>query len=148
VSRPVRPDLRPDDRSAAPPGAGPQTTPGPHPDAAPSSTAEVPWRRLDPRMLVVHPVAGLVRLLPAFAVVLLTGREGDLTHVYISLGAAAMIVVFGVLRWRFTQYRITPDGSSCTAAGSAASAARCRATASGRSTSPPGWSTGSSDCPW
>ena len=109
MSRPVRPDLRPDDRSAAPPGAGPQTTPGPHPDAAPSSTAEVPWRRLDPRMLVVHPVAGLVRLLPAFAVVLLTGREGDLTHVYISLGAAAMIVVFGVLRWRFTQYRITPD---------------------------------------
>ena len=60
-------------------------------------------------MLVVHPVAGLVRLLPAFAIVLLTGREGDLTHVYISLGAAAMIVVFGVLRWRFTQYRITPD---------------------------------------
>jgi len=139
VSRPVRPDLRADSRSAAlpsgappnaapleaapleaapleaappnaaPPGAGPPTTPGPHPAAAPSSTAEVPWRRLDPRMLVVHPVAGLVRLLPAFAVVLLTGREGDLTHVYISLGAAAMIVVFGVLRWRFTQYRITPD---------------------------------------
>ena len=27
----------------------------------------------------------------------------------ISLGAAALIVVFGVLRWRFTQYRITPD---------------------------------------
>ena len=149
MSRPVRPDLRADSRSAAlpsgappnaapleaapleaapleaappnaappnaappnaaPPGAGPPTTPGPHPAAATSSTAEVPWRRLDPRMLVVHPVAGLVRLLPAFAVVLLTGREGDLTHVYISLGAAAMIVVFGVLRWRFTQYRITPD---------------------------------------
>jgi putative membrane protein len=70
---------------------------------------EVPWRRLDPRMLVVHPVAGLVRLLPAFAIVLLTGREGDLTHVWISLGAAAVVVVVGVLRWRFTQYRITPD---------------------------------------
>jgi putative membrane protein len=70
---------------------------------------EAPWRRLDPRMLVVHPVAALIRLLPAFAVVLLTGREGDLTHVWISLGAAALIVVYGVLRWRFTQYRITPD---------------------------------------
>ena len=85
MSRPVRPDLRADSRSAAlpsgappsaapldaapleaapleaappnaaPPGAGPPTTPGPHPDAAPSSTAEVPWRRLDPRMLVVAP---------------------------------------------------------------------------------------------
>ena len=144
MSRPVRPDLRADSRSAAlpsgappnaapleaapleaappnaappnaappnaaPPGAGPPTTPGPHPAAAPSSTAEVPWRRLDPRMLVVHPVASGIRLLPAFAVVLLTGREGDLTHVWISLAAAAMIVIFGVLRWRFTQYRITPD---------------------------------------
>ena len=70
---------------------------------------ELPWRRLDVRMLVVHPVAALVRLLPAFAVLLLTGRAGDLTHVWISIGAAALIVVYGVVRWRFTQYRITPD---------------------------------------
>ncbi len=70
---------------------------------------EVPWRRLDPRMLIVHPVAGLVRLLPAFAIFLLTGREGDLSRIWFSLGAAALIVAFGVLRWRFTQYRITPD---------------------------------------
>ena len=109
MSRPARPDLRADSRSADPLDAGPSTTPGPHPDDTPSSTAEVPWRRLDPRMLVVHPVASVIRLLPAFAVILLTGREGDLTHVWISLGAAAMIVIFGVLRWRFTQYRITPD---------------------------------------
>ena len=60
-------------------------------------------------MLVVHPVAGLVRLLPAFAIVLLTGREGDLSRVWFSLGGAALVVIFGVLRWRFTQYRITPD---------------------------------------
>jgi len=109
VSRPARPELRADSRSGDPLDAGPSTTPGPHPDDTPSSTAEVPWRRLDPRMLVVHPVASVIRLLPAFAVILLTGREGDLTHVWISLGAAAMIVIFGVLRWRFTQYRITPD---------------------------------------
>jgi putative membrane protein len=60
-------------------------------------------------MLIVHPVAAIVRLLPAFAVLLLTGRDGDFSHVWYSVGAAALIVVFGVLRWRFTQYRITPD---------------------------------------
>lgn len=60
-------------------------------------------------MLIVHPVAGLVRLLPAFAIVLLTGRDGDLSRVWFTLGGAALVVIFGVLRWRFTQYRITPD---------------------------------------
>jgi putative membrane protein len=72
-------------------------------------TSEAPWRRLDPRMLVVTPVSGLVRLLPAFAVLLLTGQEGDLSRVWFTVGGAALVVIFGVLRWRFTQYRITPD---------------------------------------
>ncbi|MDT7552165.1 MAG: putative rane protein [Pseudonocardiales bacterium] len=67
------------------------------------------WRRLDPRMLVVTPVSGLVRLLPAFAVLLLTGREGDLSRVWFSIGGAAIIVLLGALRWRFTQYRITAE---------------------------------------
>jgi putative membrane protein len=74
-----------------------------------TTTTETPWRRLDPRMLVVHPVAGLVRLLPAFAIFLLTGREGDLSRVWFSVGAVALIVLFGIMRWRFTQYRITSD---------------------------------------
>ena len=67
------------------------------------------WRRLDPRMLIVTPVSGLVRLLPAFAVLLLTGREGDLSRVWFSIGGAAVIVLLGALRWRFTQYRITAE---------------------------------------
>ncbi len=67
------------------------------------------WRRLDPRMLVITPVSSLVRLLPAFAVLLLTGREGDLSRVWFSIGGAAIIVILGVLRWRFTQYRVTAD---------------------------------------
>ncbi|MCW2722787.1 PH domain-containing protein [Pseudonocardia sp.] len=77
---------------------------------APAATAvETPWRRLDPRMLVVSPLSGLVRLLPAFVVVLVTGREGDLTRVWISLGAAGLVVLLGVVRWRTTRYRITPE---------------------------------------
>jgi putative membrane protein len=70
---------------------------------------DTPWRRLDPRMLVVGPLSGLVRLLPAFAIVLVTGREGDLTRVWIALGAAGLVVAFGVVRWRTTRYRITPE---------------------------------------
>lgn len=72
-------------------------------------TTEAPWRRLDPRMLVVTPVSGLVRLLPAFAVLLLTGQEGDLSRVWFTVGGAALVVIFGVLRWRFTRYRVTAE---------------------------------------
>lgn len=86
-----RPDTRPPAASTPPP------------------IAETPWRRLHPRMLVVHPIAGLVRLLPAFAIVLLTGRNGDLSHVWFSVAAVVVVVAIGVLRWRFTRYRITPD---------------------------------------
>lgn len=73
------------------------------------TNTDAAWRRLDPRMLVITPVSSLVRLLPAFAVLLLTGREGDLSRVWFSIGGAAIIVILGVLRWRFTQYRITAD---------------------------------------
>lgn len=99
---------------STPTGAGP-VDPSP---VDPSPAVPIPavppvtdagWRRLDPRMLVVTPVAGIVRLVPAFAVVLLTGREGDLSRVWFSLGAATLVVLFGALRWRFTRYRITSD---------------------------------------
>ena len=35
------------------------------------------WRRLDPRMLLVHPVQEAVRFLPALAAVFVTGRSSD-----------------------------------------------------------------------
>jgi putative membrane protein len=68
-----------------------------------------PWRRLDPRMLVVGPVGGLVKLLPVAALLLLTGRRGDPTQFWITVGLAAALVVAGVLRWRTTRYRITGE---------------------------------------
>jgi putative membrane protein len=70
---------------------------------------DVPWRRLDPKMLVVGPLSGLVRLLPVLVIVLVTGQSGDLTRVWIAVGAAAMVVAFGIVRWRTTRYRITPE---------------------------------------
>ncbi|NMI00598.1 PH domain-containing protein [Pseudonocardia acidicola] len=66
------------------------------------------WRRLDGRMLVVGPAHSLVRLLPVIVVLLVSGR-GDVNRLWIALGISALLVVFGVVRWRTTQYRITPD---------------------------------------
>ncbi|HEY0815472.1 MAG TPA: PH domain-containing protein [Pseudonocardia sp.] len=98
-------DVPADATPGVPAGFPAAATPGP----APGVPADTPWRRLDPRMLVVMPVSGLVRLLPAFAVLLLTGREGDLSRVWFTLIGVAAVVLLGVLRWRFTRYRITVD---------------------------------------
>lgn len=71
---------------------------------------ETPWRRLDPRMLVVTPLGMAVRLLPAFALVLITGGGTDDRGRLIGTGVAIVLMVaLGVVRWRTTRYRITPD---------------------------------------
>jgi putative membrane protein len=68
-----------------------------------------PWRRLDKRMLVVSPVAGLVRLLPVVVILLVTGRQSDPMQVWVPLTLAVLVVIGGVIRWRTTRYRITAD---------------------------------------
>lgn len=67
------------------------------------------WRRLDPRMVVVAPVHALVRLVPLLLIVLVTGRSGDPSRIWVTLGIAGLVVVGGVIRWRTTRYRITPE---------------------------------------
>jgi putative membrane protein len=69
---------------------------------------ETPWRRLDPRMLVVGPLGGLGRLLPVVVILLVTG-QGDVTRLWIAAGVGALVVLAGVLRWQTTRYRITGD---------------------------------------
>jgi putative membrane protein len=69
-----------------------------------------PWRRLDKRMLVVTPIAGLVRLLPVLVILLVTGRQSDPTmQVWFPLGIGVLVIIGGVVRWRTTRYRITGD---------------------------------------
>ena len=66
------------------------------------------WRRLDARMLLVHPLETLIRFLPALLAVVIF-RAGSDDNDRWELYAVPLIVAFGVLRWVTTRYRIA-DG--------------------------------------
>jgi putative membrane protein len=66
---------------------------------------ETEWRRLDARMLLIHPVETLVRLLPAVLALLVARASSDSDQPW-ELYALPVIVGFGVLRWFTTRYRI------------------------------------------
>lgn len=70
---------------------------------------EQPWRRLDPRMLVVGPLGSLGRLVPLVLILLVTGGTGDPVRLWIAAIAAGVVVLAGIVRWRTTRYRITAD---------------------------------------
>ncbi|HEX4058841.1 MAG TPA: PH domain-containing protein [Galbitalea sp.] len=69
-------------------------------------TSEEPWNRLDPRMLLVHPLRELIRYLPVILVALIAGSVGGEPWWWYALSGLG--VVIGVLRWFTTSYRITP----------------------------------------
>ena len=64
------------------------------------------WRRLDRRMLLVHPVKELVRFLPAVLALLLFGRSSENGGLWGLIGVG-IPVALGVLRYLTTSYRIT-----------------------------------------
>lgn len=66
------------------------------------------WRRLDARMLLVHPLETLVRFLPALLAVVFFRSGGD-DHDRWELYAVPVLVAYGILRWVTTRYRIA-DG--------------------------------------
>ena len=103
-------------RAAADPG--PVAAPDASPDgatglaASPGSATAAgpgPWRRLDPRMIVVGPVTNLVPLLPLLLLILVTGRSGDPSRVWSAVGGAGVVVLAGLARWATTRYRITAE---------------------------------------
>lgn len=65
-----------------------------------------PWLRLDKRMLLVHPVNEVLKLLPVIAVSWIVGSRSG--NNYWGLVAVAALVAYGVLRWFTTTYRIGP----------------------------------------
>ncbi|AYJ50850.1 PH domain-containing protein [Rhodococcus sp. P1Y] len=65
-----------------------------------------PWLRLDKRMLLVHPVNEAVKVLPILLVSFIVGSQSG-NHVW-GLIIVAVVVVFAILRWFTTSYRIGP----------------------------------------
>jgi putative membrane protein len=70
--------------------------------------SEVEWRRLSPRMLIGHPILELIRAWPALVGLLVAGHSSGHGSVW-SLGGLAIAIVFGILRWFTTTFRIGED---------------------------------------
>lgn len=64
------------------------------------------WQRLDPRMLLVHPLRELARFLPVLLGILVAGSAGGREGVRWELLGVAVPVALGVLRWLTTTYRV------------------------------------------
>lgn len=63
------------------------------------------WRRLDRRMLLIHPLQALVRSLPALIPIFLARAGTDDSDRW-ELYLLPVIVAYGLLRWLTTRYRI------------------------------------------
>lgn len=75
---------------------------------APTLASEEEWRRLSPRMLLVHPVKELGRAIPVLLAVFFAGSSsgnGDLW----GLAGAAIVMALSVSRWFTTCYRVGAD---------------------------------------
>jgi putative membrane protein len=76
--------------------------------AAPELAADSAWRRLSPRMLLVHPVIELIRALPAVLGALIAGTSSGGGSIW-GLVAAGVVIGLALLRWVTTRFRITPE---------------------------------------
>jgi putative membrane protein len=65
------------------------------------------WHRLSPRMLLVHPVHEVLRQIPLLIGAVVLGSATG--NSWWTVAALAVTIVFGVLRWFTTSYRIEPD---------------------------------------
>jgi len=81
---------------------------GPEEPADPAGAdLETDWRRLDPRMLLIHPVQEAIRFLPALLGVFILGRSrnGGEGHWW-ELVTVAVVIGVGVMRYLTTRFRI------------------------------------------
>ena len=75
------------------------------PPTTPAVVPEVAWRRLDRRMLLVHPVVELVKFLPFLVGIFVLGNAGG--QAWWQVFGVAIPVVLGIVRYFTTTYRIT-----------------------------------------
>jgi putative membrane protein len=76
-------------------------------EGTPPVPRDAEWRRLDSRMLLVHPVNELIRFLPVLIGVFLLGSSSD--GQFWELIGVAIPIALGVLRFLTTRFRITPS---------------------------------------
>jgi putative membrane protein len=81
-------------------------------DAPPAAELALPlpavaWRRLSPRMLLIHPVREVVRFVPALVGIFFAGGSSQGGGHWWSLGALGVVLVLSVIRWVTTRYQIT-----------------------------------------
>lgn len=75
---------------------------------SPTTESDVHWRRLSPRMLLIHPVVELARAIPALVGLLVAGTStGGGPHW--GLIGAAVVIALGISHWFTTSYRIGTD---------------------------------------
>ena len=70
--------------------------------------APTDWRRLDARMLLVHPVHELIRAIPWLFGLLVAGSSNGNGGRW-GLAGLAFVIVAGMVRWFTTSYRVTPE---------------------------------------
>lgn len=70
--------------------------------------SDVPWRRLDQRMLLVAPLQELARWVIPLVFILVTGF-GDPIRTAITGAGAVALIGWGVVRYLTTTYRVTPQ---------------------------------------
>jgi putative membrane protein len=66
------------------------------------------WRRLNARMLLIHPIQEIPRAAPALIGLIAAGGSGGRRELWAAAGLAITIGL-GMLRWFTTRYRITGD---------------------------------------
>ncbi|KAA0919401.1 PH domain-containing protein [Dietzia sp. ANT_WB102] len=74
------------------------------PEVAERVDPEAPWDRLSWRMLLVHPLGMLTRLLPLFVISLWLGSNRS--NYWFEIIVVSLVVVGSVLRWLSTSYQI------------------------------------------
>jgi putative membrane protein len=68
-------------------------------------TGEGQWQRLDPRMLLVHPVRELIHFLPVLLAFFVAGAATGGTDAPWKLLGVAIPVALGILRYFTTSFR-------------------------------------------
>lgn len=94
---------RPETEAPGGPASG-----GPDPAVtAPDAAPDVPWERLSPRMLAIHPLRAVRELLPVLVPMVLVWRSGDIGDLVTTAIATTLVLALALLRWLTTRYRVT-----------------------------------------